>query len=126
MTPVKLLNLLGRGIGALSGAVLAVCWAYIMWVPTGGLHLSGVSFVVSLLLALGALFCVIAAIRGHSPVLILVFLASFFPIGVTLLQADNWLRWVGWLDFGLLIGGALMWATARVSAATPADSAGRS
>lgn len=112
---IKLLNVLGRGIGALSGAVLAVCWAYVMWVPAAGLKLSGVSFVVAFLLALAGLFSVIASVRGHSVVLVLAFLASFFPIGVTLLQVDHWLRWVGWLDVGLLVGGGLMWITARAS-----------
>jgi hypothetical protein len=120
----KLLNVLGRGIGALSGALLAVCWTYVMWVPAAGLHLSGVSFIVALLLALGGLFSVIAAVRGHSIVLVLAFLASFFPIGVTLLQVDHWLRWAGWLDIGLLAGGVLMWLTARdvgATATTPND-----
>ena len=114
----KLLNLLGRGIGALSGALLAVCWTYVMWVPAAGLHLSGVSFIVALLLALAGLFSVIAAVRGHSLVLILAFVASFFPIGVTLLQVDHWLRWAGWLDIGLLAGGVLMWLTTRDASAT--------
>ena len=112
---IKLLNVLGRGIGALSGAVLAVCWAYVMWVPAAGLKLSGVSFIVAFLLALAGLFSVIASVRGHSVVLVLAFLASFFPIGVTLLQVEHWLRWVGWLDVGLLVGGGLMWITARAS-----------
>jgi hypothetical protein len=114
----KLLNLLGRGIGALSGALLAVCWTYVMWVPAAGLHLSGVSFIVALLLALAGLFSVIAAVRGHSLVLVLAFVASFFPIGVTLLQVDHWLRWAGWLDIGLLAGGVLMWLTTRDASAT--------
>lgn len=120
---IKLLNLLGRAIGALSGAVLAVCWSYVMWVPAAGLTLSGVSFIVAALLALAGLFAVIGAVRGHSVVLVLVFLASFFPIGVTLLQVDHWLRWVGWLDVGLLAGGALMWITARGTTSSATNSA---
>jgi hypothetical protein len=110
-----LTNMLGRAIGAFSGALLCVCWLYVMWVPTAGLHLTGVSFVVAFLLALAGLFSVIAAVRGHSIVLILAFLASFFPIGVTLVQVNHWLQWVGWLDVGLGVGGGLMWMTTRVS-----------
>ncbi len=121
---LRVLNMLGRGIGALSGAVLAVCWTYVMWVPAAGLHLTGVSFIVAFGLALAGLFSVIAAVRGHSAVLVFAFIASFFPIGVTLTQVDHWLKWVGWLDTGLLAGGVLMWVTARALASSAATDSG--
>jgi hypothetical protein len=46
----------------------------------------------------------------------LVFLASFFPIGISLLARDHWLQWVGWLDLGLLASAVLTWLGKRRTA----------
>lgn len=121
---LKALNTFGRAIGALCGAVLSVAWVFALWVPSAGLTLSGVSVVVALLLAVFAVFAIIASIRGHAAVVVLLFLASFFPIGAYLMPADHWLRWVGWFDLGLLLAAVLIWATRRAmqagSSAPPA------
>ena len=45
--------------------------------------------------------------------IVLAFIASFFPIGVSLLPRDHWLQWAGWLDLGLLVAALLIWATRR-------------
>ena len=111
----KALNTVGRGIGVLCGALLAVGWAVVIWVPTAGLTLSGVTFVTALLFAMGALFATIASLRGHAVVVLLVFIASFFPVGFSLIGADFWLQWVGWLDLGLLAAAVLMWTTRRAA-----------
>ena len=118
---MRLLNLLGRAIGALCGAALSVAWVYAVWVPAAGLSLSNVSIVVALLLVAFALFAVIASLRGHATVVILLFLASFFPIGAFLLPTDHWLHWVGWADLGLLVAGAMMWVTRRPRAVVDAQ-----
>jgi hypothetical protein len=107
------LSWLGRAVGALTGALLSVAWSFAMWVPTQGVALTGFSFVVALLMAAFALFATIASIKGHFVVVVLVFLASFFPVGVALITADHWFQWIGRLDFGYLIAGLLMWAGAR-------------
>jgi hypothetical protein len=109
------LSWLGRAVGATTGAILSVCWAFAMWVPTAGVALTGISFVVSLLMAVLALFAMIASARGHFVVVVLVFLASFFPVGVALITADHWLQWIGRLDFGFLIAAVLMWVGARAA-----------
>jgi hypothetical protein len=46
-------------------------------------------------------------------VIALAFLASFFPIGVSLLPRDHWLQAAGWLDLGLLVAAVLIAATRR-------------
>ena len=94
---LKLMNTFGRVLGALCGALLAVAWAFALWVPTAGLTLVGVSVVTALLLTVLALFAVIAALKGHPRVLVLLFLASFFPVGMFLMRVDHWLRWSGWV-----------------------------
>lgn len=98
----------GRVIGSVCGAAAALAWSFAMWVPSAGLTLSGVSFVVAFAMALLALFAAIAAVRGHYTVLTLMFLASFFPVGAFLLTADHWLRVVGVLDLGFLTAAALL------------------
>jgi len=45
--------------------------------------------------------------------LVLLFLASFFPVGAFLLPTDHWLKWVGWVDLGLLVAAVLLWLTRR-------------
>jgi hypothetical protein len=118
---LKLVNTFGRALGALCGALLAVAWAFALWVPTAGLTLVGVSVVTALLLTVLALFAVIASLRGHPTVLVLLFLASFFPVGAFLMGTDHWLRWSGWVDLGLLAAAVVLWTTrAAVPAAPPA------
>jgi hypothetical protein len=118
---LKLVNTFARALGALSGALLAVAWAFALWVPTAGLTLVGVSVVTALLLTVLALFGAIAAVRGHPTVLVLLFLASFFPVGLFLMSVDHWLRWSGWVDLGMLASAALLWVSRR---AAPAAAAG--
>jgi hypothetical protein len=118
---VTALNRFGRALGVACGAALAVAWVFAMWVPAAGITLSGVSFVVALAMAAFALFAAIGSVYGHAVVVVLLFLASFFPIGAALLPADHWLRWIGVADLGLLVGAVLMWVTKR--AATAADAA---
>jgi hypothetical protein len=119
---LKLVNTIGRALGALCGAVLAVAWAFALWVPTAGLTLAGVSVVTALLLTVLALFAVIASLRGHPTVLVLLFLASFFPVGAFLMGTDHWLRWSGWVDLGLLSAAVVLWVTrAAAPAAPPAE-----
>ena len=118
---LKALNAFGRALRALCGAVLSVAWVFALWVPEARLTLSGVSVVVALLLAIFAVFATIASLRGHAVVMVLLFLASFFPIGAYLMPADHWLRWVGWVDLGLLLAAVLIWTTRR---AAPASASG--
>jgi hypothetical protein len=107
------INWIGRILGVLSAAALAIAWAYTLWVPAAGLSLSGVSVIMALALVAFAAFAGIASAYGHAVVLVLFFLASFFPIGAFLMGTDHWLKWVGWIDLGLLGAAILIWATAR-------------
>jgi hypothetical protein len=106
-------NWLGRGLGVVCAALLASAWAFVLWVPSAGLTVSGISVVTALLLVTLAVFAGIAAAHGHAVVLALMFLASFFPVGAFLLPTDHWLKWVGWVDLGLLAAAVLIWASAR-------------
>jgi hypothetical protein len=112
----KALNWLGRALGVVCAAVLASAWAFVLWVPSAGLTVSGISVVVALLLVAFAVFAGIAAAYGHAVVLTLLFLASFFPVGAFLMPTDHWLKWVGWVDLGLLAAAVLIWSSSRRAA----------
>lgn len=113
------LNTMARGLGALCGAALAVIWASTFWVPAVGLSLPGTSPIGALMFTVFALFATIASVRGHATVVVLLFLASFFPVGASLIRIDHWLRVVGWLDVGLLVASALLWLTRPRSQTAP-------
>ena len=110
----KAVNWIGRIVGVLCAAALAAAWAVALWVPTAGLTLPGVSSAVAVAFLAFALFAGVASAYGHAVVVVLLFLASFFPVGSQfLLQTGHWVRWVGWGDLGLLAAAGLMWASAR-------------
>ena len=110
---MRIVDFVGRGIGAASGAIVAILWMLGVWMPTSGLALTGINFVVALLMALAAIFAVIASIRGHAGVLLVVFVASFFPVGVALIGAEHWLRWAGALNVCYLVAAILIWLGRR-------------
>ncbi|HEX7080956.1 MAG TPA: hypothetical protein VF329_08085 [Gammaproteobacteria bacterium] len=105
---MKALDYTGRGLGALAGAAVSVLWVLALWMPSPGVALTGINFVVSLLMALLGLFAVIAAVRGHGTVLLFLFAASFFPVGFALVGADHWLGWAGRLNVCYLVAGLLI------------------
>jgi hypothetical protein len=112
----KSINLLGRGLGVVCAALSATAWAVALWVPAAGLTPTGISVITALLLVVLAIFAGIAAVHGHAVVLALLFLASFFPVGAFVMPTDHWLKWVGWLDLGLLAAAVLIWLTSRRAA----------
>lgn len=112
----KGINLLGRAVGVVCAALAAAAWAVALWVPAAGLTPTGISVVTALLLVVLAVLAGIAAVYGHAVVLALLFLASFFPVGAFVMPTDHWLKWVGWLDLGLLAAAVLIWLTSRRAA----------
>ena len=110
----KTINLAGRALGLVCAAGLASAWAYVLWVPSSGLTLAYLNVVTGLLFVVLAVVAGIAAVHGHAAVIAVAFLASFFPIGISLMaRQDHWLHWVGWLDVGLLVAAVLIWVTRR-------------
>jgi hypothetical protein len=111
---LKAINVAGRALGAVCGVVLAGIWAYALWVPAAGLTaLAGISVVTALLLVALGVFASVASVHGHGAVVALLFLASFFPVGAFVMPTEHWLKWVGWLDLGLLVAALMMWLTRK-------------
>lgn len=85
-----------------------------MWGPTSILSLSGTSFAGAFVMSMLAIVAVIASVRGHSIVLMVIFFVSFFPIGFFFLSEPHWLNWTGILNLGYLLGAVLMWKTRKL------------
>jgi hypothetical protein len=103
----------GRTLGALSGAVTSILWMYAIWFPSQEISMSGVSVAVAWLMAMIAVFAIIASVKGHHVVLFVAFLASFLPVGAYLLYVRDWPRWIGVLNLILLAASILLWQSAR-------------
>lgn len=102
-----LLYELGQIIGVVSGIAASMLWMLSIWDPASGFSFSYASFAVVLVMTLIAIFAVIASIKGHSTVLIVLFAISFFPIGLYVLAVPHWLKWVGLANLGFLVAALL-------------------
>ena len=89
-----------------------VSWLVAMWFPSSNLTLSGASFVVAFVMALLAIAVVLASVRGHATVLVVLFFTSF-PVGAFLLTVPHWIHWIGVLNIGYLIAALLIWPNRR-------------
>lgn len=110
---MRVVDYAGRALGALAGGLVAALWMLGLWLPESGIALSGINFVVALLMALLGLFAVIASLRAHAGVLLVLFVASFFPVGFALLGGEHWLAWAGRLNVCYLVAGVLIWLGRR-------------
>lgn len=107
------IQLVGKIIGVASGVGACAFWIIAMWIPNPALPLSGIAFVVALLMAVLAIIATIASIHGHGITLIVLFFASFFPIGLFLLRIPGWVQVIGILNLGYLIAGLMAWYIPR-------------
>lgn len=112
---------IGKLIGIVSGGIAALMWNQLMWF--GGIESSQLFsnfaiakwtqpfpvFVVAMIMVILSISVVIAALREHYRALIILFVISFFPIGISLFSAEHWIKWVGVVNIGFLLAGILMW-----------------
>lgn len=109
----QLIRTVGKVIGVVSGGVAAIMWTQLMWF--GGFEWSQPFpvFVVAMIMVIISVAVVIAAFREHNRVLLFLFVISFFPIGISIITADHWIRWVGFVNLGYLLAGILMWESGQ-------------
>jgi hypothetical protein len=105
----EFIYLLGKNIGALSGAAVALLWIAAMWDPTMDWNNAGVSLGIAFLMSVVAIVVVLASWRGHGIFVIILFLLSFYPIGYYLWTVPHWIRWIGAFNIGFLIAGLMVW-----------------
>ncbi len=103
----SIVQLIGKTVGIISGVGACAAWMVEMWSPTPALHLSGFGFAVALMMAMLAGIAVLAAYHGHGITLIVLFFASFFPIGLFLIGEAGWLGVIGFLNLGYLFSGLI-------------------
>ncbi len=109
-----MLALAGRGIGMFAGGATALLWIAVIWFPIGGFMLDGGSmtgFIAVAYAAVAAVIGLVAAIaswHGHSAVIFVCFVVSFFGVGTFSLNVDNWFRIFGILDLLLLLAAILI------------------
>lgn len=101
--------IVGKIIGFVSGGIAAIMWTQLMWF--GGFEWSQPFpvFLVAMIMVVLSIAVVIAALREHYRALIVLFVISFFPIGISIFTADHWIRWVSLVNIGFLLAGILMW-----------------
>ena len=99
----------GKIIGAASGVAACGIWLWALGTPQGPFSLSAANIAIGVLMMMVAIFAVIASVRGHGPVLVVMFIMSFFPVGAYLFGIPHWLRWIGVVDVGFLVAGLMIW-----------------
>jgi 4-amino-4-deoxy-L-arabinose transferase-like glycosyltransferase len=92
---------------------------YAIWFPSPEISMQGVGVAVAWLMAMLAVFAIIASVKGHHVVLFIAFLASFLPVGAMLLYVRDWPRWIGVLNLVLFVASVLLWQGARRRASPP-------
>lgn len=105
----KAIQLFGKFTGLIAGIGTCACWIIAMWMPASPLAFTGIAFFVALLMLILSIIAIIASLQGHGITLIVLFVASFFPIGWFLLGSADWVRVIGLLNVGYLIAGLVAW-----------------
>jgi hypothetical protein len=105
---LTLVSWIGRGLGIVASAICCVLWVAIIWFPSSGLEITGLSVIVAGMMALLALIAAIASFKGHAIVIFVVFVASFLPVGAYVLGAAHWVRFVGMLNVAMLAASLLI------------------
>jgi hypothetical protein len=99
----------GKIIGAASGVAACGIWLWALGTPQGPFSLSAANIAIGVLMMMVAIFAVIASVRSHGRVLVVMFIMSFFPVGAYLFGIPHWLRWIGVVDLGFLVAGLMIW-----------------
>jgi len=95
-------------IGVISGLSGCLLWLLTIGDPASTFSFSTASFAVVFVMILISIIAIIASIKGHGTMLIVLFAVSFFPIGLYVIAIPHWLRWVGLVNIGYLIAGLLI------------------
>jgi membrane protein implicated in regulation of membrane protease activity len=67
------------------------------------------SMAVILIMIVLAVVAIVASLKGHPAVLLVIFGVSFFPIGLYVLGVPHWIQWVGLSNMGYLLASIVIW-----------------
>ncbi|MGY8815418.1 MAG: hypothetical protein ACKVHQ_12005 [Gammaproteobacteria bacterium] len=99
---------LGQLTGIIAGSAASILWMMTLWVPEASFSFNIASMAVVLLMIVLAIIVIVASLKGHSTVLIVIFGISFFPIGLYVLGIPHWIQWVGLANIGYLLAGVII------------------
>lgn len=99
---------LGRLTGIVSGSLACLLWMAALWDPASTFSFNPASMLVVFLMMLAAILVVIASLKGHSTMLMVLFVVSFLPIGLYVIGVPHWIRWVGLANIGYLAAALLL------------------
>lgn len=108
----EFLYLLGKNIGAISGAGAALLWVVLMWDPSTAWNNAGIALGITMLMLVLCIMAIVASWKGNGIFLIVLYVVSFFPIGAYLWTVEHWIRWIGAFNVGFLVAGILIWRAA--------------
>jgi hypothetical protein len=100
---------LGQLTGIIAGSAASILWMMTLWVPEASFSFNIASMAVVLLMIVLAIIVIVASLKGHSTVLIVIFGISFFPIGLYVLGIPHWIQWVGLANIVYLLAGVIIW-----------------
>jgi hypothetical protein len=100
---------LGQLIGISAGAIAAMLWMLTLWIPDSSFSFNIGSMAVIFTMTILAVIAIVASLKGHAGVLIVIFGVSFFPIGLYVLGVPHWIQWVGFANMGYLMSAVIIW-----------------
>ncbi len=100
---------LGQFVGIVSGSIAAILWMMSLWSPDTSFTFNIGSTAVVLLMVILAIIIIVASLKAHATVMVVVFGISFFPIGLYVLGIPHWIQWVGLANIGYLLASVLIW-----------------
>ena len=100
---------LGQLTGIIAGVIASLLWMMTLWIPDASFSFNIASMAVVLLMIILAIIAIVASLKGHAAVLIVMFGISFFPIGLYVLGIPHWIQWVGLANIGYLLAGVIIW-----------------
>ena len=99
----------GQITGMSAGAITALLWMLALWSPDAAFSFNIASMAVILTMVILAVVAIVASLKGHAAVLIVIFGVSFFPVGLYVLGIPHWIQWVGLANIGFLLAGLMIW-----------------
>ena len=80
-----------------------------LWLPDAPFSFGTASMAVILIMIVLAVVAIVASLKGHAAVLLVIFGVSFFPIGLYVLGVPHWIQWVGLSNMGYLLASIVIW-----------------
>lgn len=114
----RTVRIAGQVLGAVVSSITALVWLAVLWLPSEREVLGHFGVVGAVVMLFFAILGALAAHRGHSNLMLGMFMAAFLPIGAFMLYTEQSMyRWIGLLNLLYLLAAIIVRVTR--SAAVP-------